>query len=313
MLYFLFGPDTFRAKQYIDQTINQLKKTDPDIAVQKLDGTTILPQPLAENLEPLALFTSRKITIIKNLFTTKNQVKAQEIMINYLDHPDPNNIIIIWEQDNFDKRSQIYRKIKKMIGANCNIEEFNLLKKPALINWTKNYCRERQINIDHQAINILVDRAPTTFALVNEITKATTHSPDKITAHTIDELTPPIPTEIIFDLTDQIGHKKNSLAYQTAINLTHRGEDPLKIIASLATHLQNLIAVKELNNQHINPSDIHQQTNIHPFVIKKCLEQTRHFSLPELVQIHHRLAQTDYRLKTGQSDFPTEIFKVITN
>ncbi|MBU0648110.1 DNA polymerase III subunit delta [Patescibacteria group bacterium] len=307
MLSFVTGPDIFRAKQFIDQIIKETLDQNPQINLRKIDGFDITPNKLSEQLEPLQLFSQQQLLIIKNLFTTKKQTAAQQTFIDYLDKPDPNNIVIIWEQNNLDKRTKNYKKIQK----HSKTKDFQLFKTPQLISWLTNYCRQNQINIQPDAIQTLVGKNPNTFAIFNELIKAKIYSDNNITTDTINQLTPQTPQEIIFDLTDQIGHKQSSLAYQTAVNLIQKGEDPQKILATLSTHILNLIIVKQYLLKNSTPNQIITRTNIHQFVINKCVGQSRNFSIDELKTIYHLIAQADYSLKTGQSTFAQEIYRII--
>jgi len=48
------------------------------------------------------------------------------------------------------------------------------------------------------------------------------------------------------------------------------------------------------------------QMKEHPFVVKKISAQARHFEIEELILLHEKLTQTDYKLKTGQLAFPLQ-------
>ncbi len=327
MFYLVFGPDIFRAEQYIKELILTRQKVG-DISVKKIDGQTIDSSQLSVFLEPLQLFSNQQILLIKNLLTNKKNKELPEIILRYLENPDPNNIIILWEQGPIDQRTSFYKKIVKLskqsktptkkspdsskIGNwKLKIENFPLLKPNELIPWFSQYCQTNKINIAPDALRALVLKNPHTSFLHQEIKKLATFSPTQITLDTVNSLTPASNQEIIFDLTDQLGHNQKNLAHITALNLLKKGEKPEMILAALSSHFINLIAIKQLLEHRNSAQKIKEKTKLHPFVIEKCLKQSHNFSLSDLKKIFSLIAQADLNLKTGQSDFPTEIFKII--
>lgn len=303
MLSLYFGPDTFRAQQQINATIKQ----QTTHKIDQIDGTIINPETLSNTLKPLQLFAEKKLLIIKNLLANK-QNKVHEIVKNAFKKPDSDTDIIFWEKNTLDKRSYLYKFFTK---NKKNIFEFQPLKKPQLISWVQNYCRQNNIQIDHQALLLLIDKTPDSYQLTNEIKKLKNFTNNNITTTAIDILTPPNHQEIIFDLTDQIGNRKKLSAYNTALNLIKKGEDQLKILATLTTHFQNILIIKDLTALGFTLNQIKEQSKIHPYVIPKIIKQANNFSLSEIIKIHHRLTQADIELKTGKNNFSNIIFQLI--
>ena len=314
MLHLIHGPDIYRARQFIDTIIVKLKNIEPNINLQTIDGTVIQPAELSQRLEPMQLFSQKQLLIIKNLFSSPKQKSSQSIIDNFIAKPDPEITLIIWEQTSLDKRTSFYKKISKLSKNSPNdqtVSEFQLLKKPDLIPWLKQYCLQKNIKIEPAAIQQLVNISTNTYFLANEIQKLYTYTNNHITPKDIEAITPRQPLDIIFDLTDLIGKRQPHQAYQTAANLITKGEEPTIILATLATHIQNLLVVKQLDLQKKSLAQIISYTGIHRFVAGKCHQQSKNFTINQLKKIHHYIALADNNLKTGQSDFRQEIDKII--
>lgn len=309
MLYLIHGPDTFRAKQFIEKITAQITK-DKNINLTKIDGSTISENNLQSALETNQLFTLGQLIVIKNLFSTKKQKKAQEILSNYIKNFAENDHLIIWENQNFDKRTSLYKFIQKKYSAK-NILEFNQLKNHELVLWLKQYCQENNIKIEPQAITKLVAKNQNTNTIYNELNKLAIFSDNNITNSLIDQYASKNNLDIIFSLTDQFGQKQNSLAYQTAMNLSRQGEPPEKILATLSTHLINLIIIRKKLDNKESPSNINQQLGLNPFVFNKLITQSKNYTLTELINTFKNICQADINLKTGQSNFETEILTIL--
>lgn len=323
MFYLIHGPDIFRAQQHVEELILSHKKVG-DISVKKIDGQTIDNNQLSTFLEPLQLFSNQQILVIKNLLSNKKNKTLPELILKYLENPDPNNIIILWEQAPIDQRTSFYKKIVKFSKKTkttsqkpsppidlLKIENFPLLKQNELIPWLTQYCQQNNINITPDAIRQLIFKNPDTGFLHQEVKKLATFSHNQITTESVNSLTPASNQEIIFNLTDQLGSKQKNQAHRTALNLLKKGEQPQMIVAALFSHFTNLINIKQLINKKNSNADIKNKTKLHPFVIKKCLRQCHNFSLNDLKKIIGLIAQADINLKSGQSDFESEIFKII--
>ncbi|MFZ5391638.1 MAG: DNA polymerase III subunit delta [Patescibacteria group bacterium] len=344
MFYLIHGPDIFRAQQYIEELILTHQKVG-DISVKKIDGQTTDNNQLTTFLEPLQLFSNQQILVIKNILSNKKNKTLPELILKYLENPDPNNTIILWEQAPIDQRTSFYKKIVKIskkiknnspkshpidsleIGnlmsaavrsregkiGNWKLEilSFPLLKQSELITWLSQYCKEKKINITPDALRQLIFKNPDTGFLHQEVKKLATFSHNQITIESVNSLTPASNQEIIFNLTDQLGSKQKNQAHRAALNLLKKGEQPQMIIAALFSHFSNLINIKQLIDKKNSNTDIKNKTKLHPFVIEKCLRQCQNFSLADLKKIIGLIAQADINLKSGQSDFESEIFKII--
>jgi DNA polymerase III subunit delta len=302
MIYLIYGPDIFRAKQFLDQLKSDLVASGA--TSQTVDGSSLSVEKLDTILQPQQLFSQKQLVIIKNPLSNKQKTVSAHL-VTALESVDQDLALAIWEQNNLDKRSALYKKCRQL----AEIHEFSLLKPGELLAWLKKYCLQHNINIHHQALVKLLQKNTDTFALINELNKLKTYSDNNITPEMVEQLTPGQSTEIIFDLTDQLGHK-NGRAYLTALELLKKGEDQFKILGALATHIHNLLLLKEALDNRCSISQVQTISGLHPFVIKKSVSQLKNFSQAELKQLYHTIAAADWHLKSGQGDFAGEMFKI---
>jgi|GEM_PF-2919116 len=302
MIALVYGNDIFQAKQHIQQLI---QKTGNDTNQQKIDGSNIEPPELQNLLQPFQLFSQHSTIIIKNPLLNKRAIDT--ILIEYIQKPHQNIDLIIWQEGNIDKRKSLYKTIKKL---KLPIKELSLPKKFQMNRWIDDYCRQQNIQITPDAINLLAQSHSNTYQLHQEITKLKIFTDNHITADAIQKISPPSLSNVIFDLTDQIGIKSPQ-AFLTAKKLVIQGEYPLRLLAALATHIANLICIKELNLKKFTPQQIKNTIKLHPFVIEKGIQQCRNFTLTDLKNIYSSIAQSDINLKTGQEDFAGAMFSII--
>lgn len=104
----------------------------------------------------------------------------------------------------------------------------------------------------------------------------------------------------IFDLTDYIGMKKPAMAIGILHDLLLKGEKGIVILFMISKHIMDLISVKLLKNAGFQ--DMKQRLGLHPFVLKKAVEQAANFTLDELEQALKLCQQLDLDIKKGRID-----------
>jgi DNA polymerase-3 subunit delta len=101
----------------------------------------------------------------------------------------------------------------------------------------------------------------------------------------------------VFELTDAVAEGSSLNALDGIRRLLRDGESPLSILSHLARHFRNLSKVKALVARGLNLDDVRSQLGLHPFVIKKSLQQSRRFSSTGLEAKLGLIASADLQLK----------------
>jgi DNA polymerase III delta subunit len=303
MINFIHGSDTFRAKQFIHQTVQKIQSDHPGSTVQNIDASNIEFSQLTALLQPWQLFSAKTIIILKNPLANRS-TKVIDFLNQYLQLVNDDVFLIIWEQNPVDRRKVFFKNIKK---NKIPQQEFIAPKPHQVSGWLENYCRAEQIKISKEAIQLLSRLHHDTYRLHQELTKLKILTDNQITVQDVQKISPPSIHHVIFDLTDQIG-QKNPIAFRTAQDLIAQGHYPPVLLAALATHIANLIIIKTSLGQ----TEHLKHSRLHPYVIEKGRRQCQNFTLPELIQIYHLIALADRQIKSGQTNFEQLIFSIIT-
>ncbi len=79
-------------------------------------------------------------------------------------------------------------------------------------------------------------------------------------------------------------------------------EEPIALIALLASQFRTILHVKLLKHKGYNQAKMAEVTKVHPFVIKLALKREAHFSEEELKHILFLAAETDADMKQGRME-----------
>jgi len=108
--------------------------------------------------------------------------------------------------------------------------------------------------------------------------------------------------ENIFLLTDALKNKNPHKALQILQNQLDNGEEPIKIMGTIAWQFRVIWEVKHYQQRNIPSGQIATAMGANPFVVEKALQHTKKFSTQQLRLSYLQLAQADRRLKSSSQN-----------
>lgn len=223
----------------------------------------------------------------------------------------PNNVTIIFNEDEVAKTKKIYKTIDK-IGITT---EFKTLTQSQLVSYVATLCKKYGVSISKDVATYFVECCNNNMDdIINEIRKLIEYNSKNgtpITKEHIDLITTKTIEAVIFDLTDNLGNRKIKEAINILDNLLLQKEPLQKIYIMIYRHYKNLYLYKYAKENDI--SDINELLGLHPFVANKLNYQIKNYSLEELNNIYKDLMLIDINNKSGNIDLYTGIISVMCN
>jgi DNA polymerase-3 subunit delta len=106
----------------------------------------------------------------------------------------------------------------------------------------------------------------------------------------------------VFVLVEKVTKRQIAEALQVFYDLLENNEEPLKILALLASQFRLLYQVKWLMSRGYGQQQIASILKVHPFRIKLAMGQAALFSEQELTAAVRQIAEADYEMKSGAMD-----------
>lgn len=309
-IYVFYGEEDFLINKAILSVCH--KHSDGQVIKYDLSKTNI--SDLVEDALMGSIFGEKKIIIGYNaIFLSSDSTKETinhniETFINYIDHSNPDTIIIlVLESDKLDKRKNI---VKKLL-ATTEIKEFVKLNQNDMVKYAKDVFDKAHYQITFKALNMLVEMSGASLYLINsECEKLMHYKLDNqiISEEDITEMIVKYDFDNVFALTDAVIKKDidNSLfLYQ---ELLKRNEEPIKIIVMLANQFRLIFQVKRMLAKGINESEIATDLGVHPYRVK--LASQVKLSEEKLLSYMNALADLDEGIKMGKvnKDVGLELF-----
>ena len=299
MNYLLYGTEKFLIDKEIKNIIN--KNNIEEINISKYDLEINGLNEILDDANTVSLFSNNKLIIVENAYifsrTQNKKIDNLEILENYLKNNSDTIIIFINNNEKIDN----VKKIVKLIKEKGIIKEFNPLKN---INSTvKNMFDDYKIS--DNAINLLIDRVGNKLELIyQEVKKLKIYkNDDKIITDTdIEDVVVENISVDIFKFVDDIINKNKKEAIKSYKELLKINEEPIKIVALLASKFRLMYQASKLAKKGYTEEDISGILGVHKYPVHLAIVSGYKYSSQILLKYLNDLADLDIGIKTGEKD-----------
>jgi len=309
MIIFLYGPDTYRSRQKLNEIIEHYKKIHKSgLNLRYFEAGNLNFQDFKNEVETISMFREKKLVVLKDIFSNKDFqeefLKQGEKFVNSA------NIILIYEKKEIDKKNSFLKFLKK----NSESQEFELLEGQRLKNWVKKEFEKYQAQIDLKVIDELINFVGSNlWQMESEIKKLVNYkNGQKIKREDVELLVRPKIETDIFKTIDAISEKKKSRALFLFHQHLEKGDAPLYLLVMINFQFRNLLEIKDLIEKNLPYYKIINKSKLHPFLVKKSYQQAQRFTLQQLKKIYQKIFETDLNIKTGKMEPETAIDLLIT-
>ena len=312
MILFIYGPDTFRSRQYLDKIVAKFKADrDPAgynvVTIDAEDAST--SGSLLSELFASPFLAEKRMVVIKNLLSAKlSEVREEvgEIIKNNL-LPD-STVAVFWERtDEF--KSKDVKTLFELLQKEKYKEHFAALDSGEAVAWFRGQVETAGSTLGRGVAEAAVKLAGVdSFTLKNLADQLVNYRPGKeITLADLNEFVEEKADDSIFNLVDAIVAGRVQPALAMMREQYRRGEDEQYILGMLIRQFRIMLQIADSleQNPSVTPDILAKQLSLHPFVVKKTIPLVKKFSLPDLKHRFSQLAEFDLKTKTGQGDLAT--------
>lgn len=308
-VYFFYGLEQYLMEEYIKLIEKSVLSDDErDFNLNRYDLKETPIQQVIEDAETFPFMAERRMVRASNAFfltsgrTTGTVEQDVESLLRYLENPPDYTVLVIdIAGDKPDDRKKVVKALKKhAVSVECAP-----LKEGELVGWIQKQAKRNHVEIESSAVTSLLSTTGSNLRnLKQEIEKMALYVGEggTINLHVVSLLASRQIEQNIFQLVDFTARREKGSALRMYYDLLMNKEEPIKILVLLARQFRILLQIKVLSNQGYSPQQMAQTLGLRPFVMKKAYDQARFFTEKELSSILQRLAEEDYRIKTGKVD-----------
>lgn len=320
MIIFLYGQDSYRSKQKLDEIVDHYKEIRKSaLNLIYLDANQTDFSDFHNNFKISSMFAETKLVILKDVFLNKKFQEDFTEEIKYFE--SLKDVIIIYEKEAVDQRLKIFKNLIK--GSKS--QEFKSLDGRDLRSWVEKELENQKpfgltpfgssqdkrggqkINAD--ALNLFLNYVGNDlWQFSNEIKKlANFKNGLVIKKEDVELLVKPKIENDIFKTIDSLAAKDKKQALNFLQKHLDGGDSPLYLLSMIGYQFKNLLVVKELAQKGLMYASIVKKSGLHPFVVKKSYFQCSQFSFQDLKDIYYKIFQTDLDIKTGKIEPETAL------
>ncbi|MDD3284265.1 MAG: DNA polymerase III subunit delta [Patescibacteria group bacterium] len=309
MLFFLYGDDSYRSSEKLNQIKDKfIREVDSHgyNIVTLDDGITV--ENFTKEFSQAGFFVSKKLIIIKYLLKQNITKQLSEVVQEYIDksYNDEGNIIIFYE-DNLPhsiKQSLSGEKLKiwkKLTQSEFSIE-FKKLPDQKVIEWIRNKFLENGKHIDKNLANKILSLVGNDLWLISsEIEKISNHSKsDSVVEDDITDIICASIDDNIFLLCEKLANKKTKEAIDLLGGQMELGINPYYLLTMIVRQYRILIQVRSAIDEKVSINNLPKYLSLHPFVIKKSIDLVNKYSFEELKNIYNKLLNLDRQMKSSK-------------
>jgi len=225
-----------------------------------------------------------------------------ECLLKYLANPLSSTCLIFVTGDSVDRRKKIFKEVAR----SGRVVEFKLLNQKELVKWLVRQAGASGKKMTPDAAGELVSRVGKSLGMLeNELAKLVAYTGDSklITAGDVCELASRNVDTGIFDVVDAIGEKRCAAALKGIRELLALKNSPQYILAMIARQFRLILQALELRHSGCSEREAIKQMQLHPFVARKTLAQSRNFTAEKVHVALQELLDLDMAVKNGRQDF----------
>lgn len=301
MIYFVFGEDSYRSKQKLEEIIDGYKKVHKSgLNLIYIDAKEESFRDFFSNFKISSMFAEKKLIILKNTFSSSGW--HEDFLENIKSLEELKDIVVVYEDCLPDKRLKLFKVLQKR--AKC--QEFEKLTPVNLKKWVAEEFARNNTRISADAIDCLCSFVKNDLWRMScEIKKLSSYKNEgTVERKDVELLVKPDIENDIFRTIDSLASGDKKQALSLLYKHLEAGDNPLYLLSMIAYQFRNLLIVKELSagapSGSGSASGWQEKSGLHPFVIQKSSYLCSRFTMPKLKAVYHKVFQTDFDIKTGK-------------
>ena len=299
--YFLYGAEIFYQTEVIQALIKQsITDDNREFNLENFDARESTVNHWLSSVKTLSFLGGIKLVIVRNLQESIPQDKEAQALIEYAQSPIPEACLVI-TSNKVDRKRKLFKTLTALKTAvSCEAPKEN-----ELANWLRKRAEESGYSLSSDAARFLVNRVggrPGILAKELEKTLLYAGANKSISERDVAEVVGESKLENVFALTDALKTKNPDTALRLLKNQIDHGEEPIKILGTIAWQFRMIWEVKHFQNKKIPSGQIAKAMGANPYVVDKALQHTRRFSTQQLRTGYLELAKADRSLKSTSHD-----------
>lgn len=313
--YYVYGDEELLVEQALDRLRGLFdSEAGADFNIEVLSAPEAGVERIIDSAEALPLVADRRLVIVRDV--TALSRKDQSALAEYLDHQSPGTILVLVaavpaaggaRDASAIKKAEASPVFKKASGSGSALK-FTLgrSRRQKLEDWINEEFEKKGKRVEGPARDLLVEKAGSRLRdLSSAIERVSLFAADRGTISSTDvaQVVAPGAEQGIFELVDAVAERRRDTSLYLLNRLMGQGENAHRILNLLMRQFRLIAGCKSLADRDYG--SIARELGIPPFLVGKCLQQSKRFSqerlrraFSEFRRAHIELHSTKYLPET---------------
>jgi DNA polymerase-3 subunit delta len=297
MIYFLYGPDTYRLREKLKEIV---AKHGAGFEIERALANELELGEITSRFGANTLFAKKKFLVVEGVLG--KSFKYKEEFLKFLQNLNfPKDEFLIFVEEEADKRTSLYKYLEKNAEETY---EFETLKGSEMEAWLTKKIGELNLKISRaNAQKLSAAVLSDTWLAAQELKKLAAYAGDKeITGDDIDALVMGRAADKIFDLTDAIAEKNKPAALGLLKNQMAGDDSEIRLLSMIIRQFRIMLQIKSMSEagREVDKYSLGRSLGIHHYAVQKTLPLVQKYSFEELKKIYRQLLEIDIKMKSSK-------------
>ena len=285
----------------IDDEVKKIVKNN-NYLTMNLNRITI-PEVLQE-ASYYSIDNNKKYIVVSNAYlfgNVKTDDKYIDELINYLNNPNPNTVLIFTTLNGIDLR----KKITKIIKDKYKLINILPMDRKSLFDFVKKEVQNNKYSIDYDSISYLINNSYDNIDIIlKELDKIYLYynKPCKIVLKDIEKIVGSALDNNNFHFVSSVIDKNLDKSLSLFKDLKVYKVEPVVLINLLAREYRLMYYLKKYQKRRLSMKDICIKLNLQEWQVNKLYNNSLKYSEEELKDNLKTLANIDLGIKSGKLD-----------
>lgn len=305
-LYFIYGEEELLAERLLSRLKDLFaREADPDFNMRIMQVTESSAEDIIEAAETVPLLSSRRLVIVRDVDRLNR--KEQEKLAAYVKGDNPDTTLVLVARFHTPPDSSAVKKVESspLFKAASKKGQVVLVslgrgRQAGLDTYVSDEFKKRGKKLDADARSLLITKAGGNLRdLADAVERVCLFCGDEkvVGLDMVEQAVSPLAEQGVFEFVDAVAGRRRDLSLYLLDRLLMQGESPERLFSMLLRQFRLLARTKAIIDSG-SREDVASRLGVHPFVAKKCLEQSRRFSADRLRHAFGELKNAQVEMRT---------------
>ncbi|MBU4193598.1 MAG: DNA polymerase III subunit delta [Actinobacteria bacterium] len=289
-VYYMYGDEDLLMEESLKRLRNLFSgEADADFNLEVLDAAEAGAELIIDSAQTLPMMAARRLVIVRDV--DKLSKKEQDILVSYLESPNPETTLVLisrFPQPGMTKDASKIKRVEssplfKKVKADGEVLKFSMGRQgrqQKIGEWVDDEFKKRGKRTLKPARDLLLEMVGRELRDLEDAVERIclfAADDDVISVEVVRRVVIPSGEQGIFELIDAVADRRRDISLYMLNRLIRQGESPQRIFGLLLRQFRLVARIKALAPER-DSGAIASDLGIPPFVVGKCIKQSRRFS-----------------------------------